>query len=413
MGWAIRVALVVSMAGCSLLVDGGGSSDPDAAPAPPDAAVFGDCEVDGELACEGDALAECRSNVLVEIESCALACSEAGGAHCSTFQPSNLTGDDFGEASGALVVPIGEILTIDTGFDLLNPPPAARVQGQDEAPTIAVFRYTDIQIDGRVEITGARLIALVSSGDVSISGTVEVIEGFDFDCALPPADGFRFGGAGGGHGSLGGTGGGVTSGGGSALSGSEELSPLVPGCNGGAGGGAAGPGGLAGGGLQVAAAGTLTISGNLCGSGFGGGSVANSGGGGGGAGGAILLEAVSIVLEAGAAIVTHGGGGAGGGSIDGSGGMPGEHGCNPANAPKGGNPDGSDVGVFPGRGGNGGTGTKTGDPGANAPDGNPGGGGGGGGGVGRIRLNSAGDSVATDGVSLSGVMTQGTLAPRD
>lgn len=212
------------------------------------------------------------------------------------------------------------------------------------------------------------------------------------------------GGAGGSYGAKGGDGGNDQNSFGHGVAvaayGSLTISPLRGGSGGGAGG-AGESGGGGGGGLQLAALGTLVISGGINAGGCGGAAGGSkTGGGGGGSGGAVLVEAPSVHLTGSAKIGAQGGSGGGGDS--GTAGQPGPL----TNMLAPGGPGGSNGG----NGGNGGGyGNIAGQTANDAPSGN-GGGGGGGGAAGRIRITSRTGSAMLDGGYLLSPRLVDTLA---
>ena len=331
-------------------------------------------------------------------------------AEVFVYQPSNLDQDDFGQANGMFVVGATATVEINTDDLTVSMQPigvgAPRVQSQDPDQPIAVFRFQSIAIDGTLEVTGSRLLALVASGDASIAGTISFSADGNQSCGLVTT-GVVAGGGGGGFGSAGGEGG---NGGGAPgpSRGNPELSPLVAGCNGGPGiGQATSSGGAGGGALQISAGKTITVRGTVCASGFGGRSRAGTGGGAGGSGGAILLEGRDIVAEPSAALATNGGGGGGGGG-GAAAGDSGEASCDPGTAAAGGPSGGANSGA----GGAGGSGSGVGVNGASGVDVAVDPGGGGGGGVGRIRINTRSGSAQIAGAGISGAITEGQLTPR-
>ncbi len=282
---------------------------------------------------------------------------------CGRMMPTMVLTPQPGGATAALLAV--------AGLDIL-PGSALRVQG-DRPVIIAVFGNATIA--GRLDARGLTTTAGAGGGNGA-------------DCltgaGAPPSAGV--GGGGGGSFSTAGTNGGAggSSGGaaGTPGGGSAPLVPLRGGCGGAAGAGpSSGAAGAAGGAIQVSAAGTLSVPGEVN-AGGGGGSpgTTNSGGGGGGSGGGVLLEGRSAVIVG--TIVANGGGGGGGGGS--SAGMPGGNGAtSPAT--------GGTAGTGAGAGGNGATRTSLATLGAAGSG--AGGGGGGAGGLGRVRINATMCSV--------------------
>lgn len=205
------------------------------------------------------------------------------------------------------------------------------------------------------------------------------------------------GAGGGGHGDVGGTGGkngGVKGGTSGAMTGTAAINPLAGGFGGGSSGGNGGGGGGA---LQLAAEGTITISGTINAGGCGGAAGdANNGGGGGGSGGAILIEALTVNVTATAHLAANGGGGGAGGSATSTGGDPGGSTTSPANGGAGlnGGHNGGSGGAQGMAAGNGLAG-----PGAS----------GGGGAVGYVRLNGKSAPTIDGAATISPTQTTGVV----
>jgi hypothetical protein len=284
-------------------------------------------------------------------------------------------------------------------------------------PEIGLFAVASFSLPAGVEaqVVGKRAFALYASGDITIAGTLTGAavgetggpggfagghkngaagaacfggEGKGGFGGGTPSD--QSGGGGGGFGGAGGAGGsGLPSppgGAGGTVAGNITLAPLRGGCGGGAGGGpdTGGPngdGGYGGGGggvLQLAASGTIKISGVVSAPGAGGGGgTAGAAGGGGGSGGGLLLEAGGIVVS-GTLAANGGGGGSGSDNQFNSQTAPSGKDGQPSTYPALGGP------TNPPYGGSGGAGGALGSPAANGE--NEVNGGGGGGGAGRIRL---------------------------
>ena len=212
------------------------------------------------------------------------------------------------------------------------------------------------------------------------------------------------GGGGGGYGDVGGAGGkhGGTNGGtAGAVAGAAAISPLLGGFGGGSSGTAGTTNGNGGGGgaaLQLAAQGTISVSGGINAGGCGGApGDATHGGGGGGAGGGILVEAPTINVAATGKLAANGGGGGGGGDVSAA---PGKAGDLTSARAAGGTATGA------ANGGGGGAGANpTGSPGDNGN-----GAGGGGGAVGRVRFNTRTGSTTPDpSAVISPPASQGTV----
>ncbi|MBA3454796.1 MAG: hypothetical protein H0T42_17040 [Deltaproteobacteria bacterium] len=266
------------------------------------------------------------------------------------------------------------------------------------APDLCVLSGTDVSANGVVRVIGARPLAIVGIGNVTIGSTVtldasSVAGGSRGAGANNPtcnsggvavtSESGGGGGAGGSFQSRGGAGGdGMGANGGTA--GLTVIAGSVRGgCRGGAGGGAApGAGGDSGGAIYLVAGNRLQIDGriNVSGAGGQGAPGGKSGGGGGGSGGMIALHGAQIAIASGAQLWANGGGGGGGGGPS----SPGSDGGQASDPGSGGAPGSGD-----GAGGVGAIQLDGGGPGT--PGGK--GGGGGGGGVGVIE-NVAGGSLA-------------------
>jgi hypothetical protein len=354
----------------------------------------------------------------------------------------------------------GGPITIDTGaatVDLGAGPVtfgAVSTQLSGESALLAVVEDFTIAEGTVVTTTGPNPLVVISTGDVTVLGTLSVAAagttpgaggnsaacgvgvGPDGIPALYAGSAGGAGGGGGGYGSGGATGGFVdqsdnqvaTAGG--QPNGDASLVPLRGGCPGGKGGegvgeasAAAGLGGGGGGAIQLVAAGQVLIgpAGTIAAGGGGGGAsdfniVTNvqatplgGGGGGGGSGGAILLEGNAI--DNSGNITANGGGGGEGtiansiasypgsdapttGLVGGAGGQ--------ANAGNAGTPDwGNGWGGDGGTGGGGETQAAGGGTGQSTVSNlvYPDGGGGGGGSIGRIRFR------AVNGVTDNGVVS--------
>jgi len=290
-----------------------------------------------------------------------------------------------------LDVPVGTTaISTDSG--------CTQVIAQTGGPEVCLLAYTNITIEGTLEATGARPLALLATGSISISGEIDVGsyrvgntphagagEASDALCGAPGTPGADTAGAGGGAGGSfvgkGGDGaaGRLGAGGAGSTAVAAMGTPMVVrgGCPGGAGAtgtGTGGGSGHGGGAVYLVAVGAIQISGEIlaCGGGGDGGQSA-AGGGGAGAGGFIGLDAptvqVSGILDA-----LGGGGGEGGGM---GGGANGNSGLTATSAALG--------GVYNTNGGDGGDGAFATPDAVSGHQGNSGGGGGGGG-TGAIRV---------------------------
>ena len=262
----------------------------------------------------------------------------------------------------------------------------------------------------KIAVTGTIPLLVVSDGDVTIDGTIEVMTtATAASCPPPPAPAHTLAGTGGSAGGFGTAGGGGGASGesgpgiaGGPIVGNAMISPLRSGCPGAPGEaiGAVpgGMGGAAGGAIQISSATVVSIGGEVYADGLGGrggmvtpaftgGAAVATGGGGGGAGGAILVEAPTITVTQAGRLCAAGGGGGQGAAPMTPGGDGGSGTC--ASAPGG---SSSALGGF------GGASSSSAAPGFDGGSGiggaSPSGGGGGGGGAGRIALHEHMASVA-------------------
>ncbi|MBL8921746.1 MAG: hypothetical protein JNJ54_23000 [Myxococcaceae bacterium] len=314
-----------------------------------------------------------------------------------------------GQLGAALVPPQG-------GTTCLWPPQAQApvVQAQPgNAPEVVVFAGSSITVDPTVTVrfVGRRAVALLSHGDVTIEGLINLralsatLPGAGADSPLcgvgGTGGGDREGGGGGGFLDVGGSGGRAATPNGGAANGDDPLQPLRGGCSGGLGWGQDAGFAGGGGGLQITArAAVRLLDGGIAAPGLGGlGGVAGSAASGGGSGGAVLLQAFNV-LAVNAYLTANGGGGGEGGtrrtspSVLLSNGDAGAIGAFrstlPAPGGSGGNCCGGNGGVG-GAGEDGGTAGTNGDTMAN----NEPAGGGGGGSRGRLHIDVVGGGSCT------------------
>lgn len=285
---------------------------------------------------------------------------------------------------------------------------------------IAVWSLHEVDISGTLEVKGTRALAIVASGAVNLTGSIEAYASSSTagPGGAPPTGGGKgadglvsgdlgSGGGGAGHATVGAAGATrAMSAGGAGGTAVNPTSALVGGAGGGNGGGfdkngcsGKGSAGAGGGAVQISALGSITFgfpaSIDVHGGGGLGGCSKGKGGGGGGAGGTIVLESVgALTIPSNTTLgATGGAGGAGGGDIlDGA--------------------DGQDGRLSASAVASGGFGSQTG--GGNGGNvGNPptigvsGGGGGGGGAMGRIVLRARGN--LSSGGSLAGEITTSTF----
>lgn len=268
--------------------------------------------------------------------------------------------------------------------------------------SVCVIAARTITVSGRLVISGVRPLALLATGDLRITGTIDasgVAIGSNGSvpsgCSTTAADGASNvngagGGAGGSFGSTGGNGGSAGGGGGAGGHAAAPVIPatLQPGCpggHGGAGSASTSTPGRGGGALYLLGGITLMIASgaivDASGTGGAGGRPSKGGGAGGGSGGMILLWSPALT-NAGSVFANGGGGGAGADNL-----IAGNSGGSPSQAlvaAAGGTSAGSTAG-------NGGNGSVLNGNGQNGSSGSSGGGGGGGAGV--IRILSSQTSI--------------------
>lgn len=391
-----------------------------------------DCEPD-TIVCDDAAerYVECDSTgTPSRVIDCALGCSD-GVEKCIDVAPSNglagyldLARDD--DAATDVVFTGSSTINTDTGEVTIGG--VATAVPTDVANGIRVYMFKSVEIPGTVKVTGAIPLALVSDGNVSITGTLDVsadastrgpgssvetaacVGGSDSNFSSNPIPGgggggrFQAGAAGGaGYNGPAGRPGGV-------VASDPDLEPLVGGCRGGTAAYILIPtpppnGGAGGGAVQITSRTRIEVvaSGKIDAS--GGGGAGPGPGPGGGSGGGVLLEAPDIVIDGiGAVISTKGG--AGGGARGSGTGAPGADGGTGPAAAAGGSLGGYAIG---GNGGteaaaptNGGSGNSTNIHGA-----------GGGGSVGEARFNTATATVLpTNGAAIRSRFSTGTIGTR-
>ena len=416
----------------------------------------GSCTADEVLRCDGEQLVSCNADGTGEVtEACALGC-DGTGPRCKGVDPSNglATYLDQAAQQGDVVLPDGTTISTDNGT--VNGPGGAiavatTIISQSNGPMLRVLMAKSFAI-GNVRVTGTAALAIVSAGDITITGVLDLsadgltsgpgamtclntgaggssISGF-FKTTPANSGGYPHytwtvgGGGGGGFGSIGGSGGSgdtSTAGGAGAINGVATLVPLRGGCPGGDDRG--GPyGGAGGGAVQLVANNTVHLvdggatKGQIHVGGGGGhtgelGRVNLSdtnvvwGSGGGGAGGGILIEAGTVVLDADTGLMAAGGGGAGWGAC-----TPAANGTDAppsASTPLGG---ACSAGTTPTSLGGDGATTANGGTGQTVTSGS---GGGGGGGLGRIRINTADAQYSSQTSStVRGVVTTAIVQAR-
>jgi hypothetical protein len=267
-------------------------------------------------ACE-TSIVECED----DDNCCPSTCTASNDNDCYThflYDPSNFDPDYLGPGS----TPQAILLDCDAIFDSGGTPSFEEWCGQPEPsivvdelsdPEVVILTFTNFGITdvGSLKLVGERPVILAVFGDGTINGIIDVSAdentpgaGGNHSCGSSAGDNGvgsyvsgSSGGGGGGYGTSGGMGGNQTAwkfsgGSGGDTRGSETLIPLLGGCPGGRGGGCYTKSAAGGGAIQISAAGTLTITGEIQANGGDGlpGCLSKGGGNGGGSGGGILLE---------------------------------------------------------------------------------------------------------------------------
>lgn len=277
--------------------------------------------------CATGAVETCDANGVIHSETCAKSCVDGPTPHCEYLSPKYLP--DICETPGDGTLTWGQSGDFDSDLDLNC---TGGVVQQAGAPPICVVRYASIKIVGGATLhvfssvnrqnfqNAGRAIALVSDGDLSVDGAIDVSAsrlysgpggGYVFSGGgdAHPGDGnggAGFATAGAGGGSAGSDGG--ADDGGAALMDPADLETLS--------GGPQSTGGGGGALVLVSCHGSVSVSGWLNaggGGGVGGYYILDGtrGGGGGGAGGNIVLEGLDVHVTGGV-FANGGGGGAGG-----------------------------------------------------------------------------------------------------
>jgi hypothetical protein len=404
----------------------------------------------GTKTCSGTTLSTCNlDGTAVDTATCILGCNSAGN-DCNALVPTApaVSGDfSYGGLSQPTISAAQTLLIFDTDSGEIKDGAGATVRMPNAAPGtrfvengigfhrtsgVGIWTFSKLSVPSTTTIVfkSAFAASILSASDLTIDGTIDLrgyadptqakmatttlcvgtvagaggtIGGTGTTAAMGGGAGgiatdTSTGAGGGGYGDIGGAGGknGGTNGGtAGAVTGANAINPLAGGFGGGPSGGNGGGGGGA---LQLAAQGTIAISGVINAGGCGGApGDATHGGGGGGSGGGILAEAPTVHVFAGATIAANGGGGGAGGSATSTGGDPGGASSSQANGGAGlnGGHNGGSGGAL---------GATAGLPGSNGP-----GAGAGGGGVGRVRLNSRTGATIDGGSVVSPATTQGTV----
>ena len=427
----------------------------------------------GASSCSGSTLVTCPDGTAQMMTTCSLGCSMMGGAHCEQMYPrAPVSRSDFDTTNLTPVsLAAGGGISTETGLIGAGPNPirhanmdantyevhdgigfhVVAIPGQTGKMGIYTFKSLTLAQGQSLNAYGNNALALVSAGDMTISGVVDVTCAGNVFLAgggpnakpylAGPGGGaggqpgannsgvsvgnkgggsgadntHQAGGGGGAYGDVGGNGGaeGANLGGAGGMAyGDAMLMMLVGGSGGGAGGqGGSANGSFGGGGGGVAllvAQGTLTLGngsalGGVNAGGCGGTADAMVGGGGGGAGGAILLQALSVHIAAMGGLGANGGGGSAANAMASANtnGKSGAISTTAASGGSGGSAAGGDGGVASAT-----AGTTAGQPGVDS--GNSGGGGGGA--VGRIRIESQSGAATVDANGIvSPAASQGTV----
>lgn len=402
--WTLLLAALAASAACGK-VDTGDDDPVRACPA----GTTSVCTDDQQITCD-------EQGNMVAMTACPLGCN-ASAPRCNKVDPSNGLADLLDEAALAPELTLVGATTIDTDAgtitDSTGPrtPPTSTLQTGLPVP-VFVIQARSVATEA-VTVVGARALAIVSAGPITIRGNFSVSARLDVNGpGALPSDGACIGrsgagtnanghpgGGGGGFGTAGGTGGSggvpvIAGGVAGGTSGNVELVPLRGGCPGGHAGGQGpspdpaqnDPGG-GGGAVQLVSGEAIAIEDGAFVSANGAGGKGNNtaifclvdtpcgDGEGGGSGGAILLEAPVVTVAATGGLTANGGGGSC--SLFGAA-QAGQPSATPAN--------GQMCGGDTGDGGNGAAGGTPARAGGNGIADDPVGAGGGGG-HGRIRVN--------------------------
>jgi hypothetical protein len=226
---------------------------------------------------------------------------------------------------------VTHVLSDDNGNNPSTPMFRETTVGGNPITLLVADGFT-IQNMARLRVVGARAFGVVSTGTISITGTLDATAGgagarSAASCAAlagGPGTNGNDGAGGGGGGAYGGDGGvggkgdnnGTPRDGGMKGQKTSLAATIVGGCPGGKGGNnggaTGGNGGAGGGGVFLTSAQTMTIIGIINVGGGGGlrGLATDGGGGGGGSGGQILLESMVVTITG--VLAANGGGGGGG-----------------------------------------------------------------------------------------------------
>ncbi|MEY4550709.1 MAG: hypothetical protein RL685_6904 [Pseudomonadota bacterium] len=336
------------------LVDCGGCNVPCSRANADESCAGGSCVTlscdPGFANCDGEDATGCEAQLGTDAHcsGCNLACGinetcQSGSCvgQFNTFQPDNVSLGSLNSPSARrdILLDCGTV-TLNTGSLSNNgwcgrPGPPLVVQAQQNGPDLVVLPMRSLQLTAGTtfRVSGSRPVALVVFGDVSLDGTLDVSAngtsggpGGHWNCDPDDSeganggdsrsDGGDNGGGGGGafaaFGGRGGNGGGEPGGIPGQPRGSALLTPLIPGCRGGWGGGCGGAPGGGGGAVELAASGSISITGSVLARGSTGANGCDASGGatGGGSGGGILIQG-NTVLHGGNLLADGGNGGVG------------------------------------------------------------------------------------------------------
>lgn len=331
---SLAVGLAALLAGCQFPA-------PPNKDLPPDATRV--CEPASHVCTDGVATHCSDDGTSSTTETCTFGCAVSGD-RCADLDPSNGLAAQLDEARTADPLVLTGDAVIDTTAGTITNGDGTNVLVRSTTITggpveILAISVGSLQVQN-VTVRGSRALAILSHGDVTITGHFSASA--DHIVAGPGAIGDALaacvgkrggfdaaarnygGGGGGGHGTAGADGGrafNLMAGAGGAPVGSADLQPLHGGCP----GASSSPfesAGSGGGAVQVSTRGNVRLAaGAFLSANGGGGSggvddpfncltgVACYAGAGGGSGGALLIEAAAVVLEANSGIVANGGSG--------------------------------------------------------------------------------------------------------
>ena len=275
------------------------------------------CESESSV-CSESIESQCGPDGAAIIRSCTLGCFDDN--RCADILPSNRLAqfvDDLPDSPALELPDASTINTTDGTFTidgLEQSIPTFLLQAPENGVPVRVFVLRSFRITGQVTVTGFPGFAVLSREDIVLDGVLRARAGGGPDgrgdgggflkCSDSPARAQLSGMGGGGYGQPGGKGGDATSGPVTGGAGGEVVGnpQIVPLRGGGHNAGVTGGGGAV---QFTSLTGIRILSGGI--NAGGGGGADNAGGG--GAGGGILLEAPTVALAANAALAANGGGG--------------------------------------------------------------------------------------------------------